>query len=97
MLDSDFIDSPYPKRKLPESNTIMWMGILSTIIIGSILGLFLAIATIFKANATIREYKKHPKIYFEKSYKKVKAGKICAITGLLIRLILIIILVSITN
>lgn len=82
------------RKKLKESNLILTLGILS-IVFFTIIGILAAVATLIKASTQIREYNSAPHRYTLKSYKRVKAGKILAITGLLIKVVLIFVIATI--
>lgn len=86
----DVLDNT-PKRKLKEENTLLAMGILSIIFV-SIIGLLIAVGTLIKVNTTLQEYHAHPNIYREKSYKKVKAARILALSSFEIKIILLILI-----
>lgn len=81
-------------RKLSGSGSVLATGIISIIFV-SIIGVLLAISTIIKANPQISEYERHPSLYDEKYYKRLKAGKYCAIAGLLLKLLALVILMAI--
>lgn len=69
------------KQKLPNSGGILTMGILSIVFAG-LIGMILGIISLNLSGKAIAEYKRNPDMYEESSYKNVKAGKVCAIIGL---------------
>lgn len=75
---------------LPDATAILVLGILS--ILGAfcygVVGLILGIIGIALAGKPERLYKEHPKKYTLTSYNNMKAGKICAIIGLCISVIM---------
>jgi len=89
MQESDNLDeqlavsSDQPKKKLPNTAGILVCGILSIPFAG-LLGLILGIISLSMANSALRDYKIKPEQYTESSYKNVNAGKICAIIGLIL-------------
>ncbi len=78
--------SPIP---LPNANTILMLGIFS-IVIGfccgfiAIVGLVLGIVALALAPKAIEMYQANPGKYTESSFKNISAGKICAIIGVVI-------------
>ena len=86
------------KEKLPNSGGILTMGILSIVFAG-LIGMILGIIALSLSGKAIEEYKLNPDMYEESSYKNVKAGKICAIIGLsllgLVILILFIVMLAV--
>jgi hypothetical protein len=68
------------------------MGILSIIFAG-LIGLILAIIALSQSGRAISEYKMNPAAYTASSYSKVKAGRTCAIIGLCLLGLVILILV----
>lgn len=70
-----------PPRDLEGADGILAMGIISIVLLGGI-GMILAIITLVKSGKALSLYKDFQFQYTEKSYKRVKAGKICAIVSL---------------
>ncbi len=58
------------------------MGIISIPFFGGIIGIILAILTLVKSKQAINLYNEYPQDYTEKSLKRVKAGRTCAIVSL---------------
>lgn len=81
-------------KKLMDANYVLIMGILSVIFVG-ILGVILAIANIMKSNEVLRLYDNNPNLYAERYFKRAKAGKIISITGLIVRVVALVILVNV--
>jgi uncharacterized Tic20 family protein len=81
---------------LPNSNTILMLGIFS-IVIGfccgfiAIVGLVLGIVALSLAPKAIAMYQQNPSLYTENSFKNINAGKICAIIGIVISGMLILV------
>ena len=67
---------------LPGAGGILTMGILSIIFCLGLLGIILGIIALSKAGRAISEYNMHPGRYTESSFSRVKSGKVCAIIGL---------------
>ena len=82
------------QQDLPGAGGILTMGILSIIFAG-LIGLILAIIALSQSSRAIAEYRSNPTGYTASSYSKVKAGRICAIVGLcLLGLVLLILIVA---
>lgn len=78
---------------LPNSTAILVLGILSIIFAG-LIGIILAIVALSMSRNARHAYEDYPGDYTQASYSRVNAGRICAIIGLsLVALLLIIILV----
>lgn len=71
-------------EKLPESESIMLMGILS--IVTGCVGIVLAFIALQKVPAAKAMYNREPERYSLESYKKVKTGETCAWVGLVMQL-----------
>lgn len=74
---------------LPNSNTILMLGIFSIVIgfccgLFAIVGLTLGIVALSLAPKAIEMYQANPSMYTESSLKNINAGKICAIIGIVI-------------
>lgn len=82
-------------KNLPNAGGILAMGIISIVFAG-LVGLILSIISLSLSGKAIRTYEANSSAYTESSYKNVKAGKVCAIIGLSISgLALLIILVAV--
>jgi hypothetical protein len=81
--------------KLPNSGGILTLGILSIVLAGGI-GIILAIIALAMSGGAMNTYRANPQMYTESSMKKVKAGRTCAIIGLCL-VGLVIILVAAAN
>jgi hypothetical protein len=83
------------QQDLKGAGGILAMGILSIIFAG-LIGLILAIITLSQSGRAISEYKMNPAAYTASSYSKVKAGRTCAIIGLcLLGLVILILLFAV--
>ena len=74
-----------PRIKLPNSTTVLTLGILSIPLcccLGGIVGVALGIVALILAKKDEALYQVNPSNYDEKSYSNLKAGRICAIIGL---------------
>ena len=81
---------------LPNASTILMLGIFSIVIafccgIFAIAALVLGIVALALAPKTIEMYNANPGKYTESSFKNVSAGKICAIIGVVISGLLLLI------
>lgn len=71
-----------PVKDLEGAGGILTMGIISLPFCFGFIGLILAIITLTKAGKQLSLYKDYPDQYTQASYKKVKAGRTCAIISL---------------
>lgn len=71
-----------PVKDLEGAGGILTMGIISIPFCMGIIGLILSIVTLTKSGKALSLYRDYPHQYTESSYKKVKAGRICAIVSL---------------
>jgi len=85
-----------PAEPLDGAGRILTMGIISIVLFSGIIGIILAVITLNRAKMARELYREYPYSYTESSYKKVNAGRICAIVSLslLVGLILILMVVS---
>jgi len=70
------------QQDLQGAGGILAMGIISIPFFGGFIGLILAIITLTRSGAELKKVKAQPGKYTEKSIKKVRAGRICAIISL---------------
>ncbi|HOW24912.1 MAG TPA: CCC motif membrane protein [Bacteroidales bacterium] len=75
-----------PKEILPNSTAVLILGILS-IIVCCFFGLIMAIIALVMAGKGKALYEANPGKFTESSYNNMKAGKICAIVGLILSLL----------
>lgn len=80
-------------KTLPSSGGILAMGIISIVLAG-LIGVILAIIALSLSGKAEREYQANPGEYREGSYKNMKAGKVCAIIGISISALAIIIIIG---
>lgn len=79
-----------PKKiDLPESTTILILGIFSIVLCG-LIGLGLAITALILGNKKIKLYEENPDKYTESSFSNVKAGRTCAIIGLVLQSLILV-------
>ena len=71
-----------PVKDLEGAGGILTMGIISLPFCFGLVGLILAIITLTKSGKALSLYKDYPHQYTQASYKKVKAGRTCAIISL---------------
>jgi len=90
----DYLSVP---QNLPNSTIILIMGILSIVFCWwhflSIVGIVLGIATLILAHREMLVYRAHPGLYTLSSLNNVKTGRICAIIGLTISLLIFILVI----
>ena len=86
----DFYHSPH-QMNLPNSNTILVLGILSLVFcwwhIFSIAGIVLSIVTLSLARKELSLFYAQPNNFTLSSLNNVKAGRVCAIIGLIISIL----------
>lgn len=72
------------QRPLPNATAVLVLGIISIVMCCcyGVVGLICGIIAIVLANRDEKLYRDNPLGYSEKSYKNLRAGKICAIIGL---------------
>lgn len=81
------------RQDLPNSTAILVLGILSIIFAG-LIGIILAIVALSMSKNARHAYEDYPGDYTEASYSRVNAGRICAIIGLsLVAVLILIVLV----
>lgn len=96
-METNDIQKNVPVRiPVPNSNTILILGIFSIVIafccgFFAIAGLVLGIVALALAPKAIEMYNANPSMYTESSLKNINAGKICAIIGIVISGILMLI------
>ena len=86
---------PQPQQQVPNSTAVLVLGIIS--IIGcfcyGVIGVICAIIAIVLAGNGKKLYDENKALYTEGSYNNLKAGKICAIIGLVLSIIYILIII----
>ena len=88
METNDLKNEPVP-IPLPNASTILMLGIFSIVIafccgLFAMVGLILGIVALALAPKVIEMYNANPCKYTESSFKNVSAGKICAIIGVVV-------------
>jgi len=76
------------QQTLPNATAALVLGILSIVICFA--GVVLAIIALVLANKDLRMYNASPEVYSPASYNNLKAGRICAIIGLILQGLIII-------
>lgn len=91
---SNFYHAPL-QMNLPNSNTILVLGILSLVFcwwhILSIVGIVLSIVTLSMTNKELSLFYTRPNDFTLSSLNNVKAGRICAIIGLIISILVFVV------
>ncbi len=86
------VNDPLYQQNLPNSNTILVMGILSIVFcwwkLVSFVGIVLGIITIVLAKREIAVFNSAPQNYTISSLNNVKTGRTCAIIGLIISVVI---------
>ena len=86
------------QQNLPNSTTVLVLGILSIIFscwYFSVIGIILGIVTLVLARKDLILYYTNRSLYTLSSYNNLKAGRVCAIIGLVVAVIFFIILILI--
>ena len=83
------------QKQLPNSTGVLVLGILSIVFCFcyGVLGIAFGIIALVLANEDTKLYKASASSYTESSYKNMKAGKVCAIVGLSLSSLYIIIVI----
>ena len=76
------------QQPLVNATAILVLGILSIVI--CFVGLILSIIALILANKDLKLYNENPELYTQASYNNLKAGKICAIIGLILNGLIVI-------
>lgn len=93
IIDTESKSAPAVKQKLPNSGGILTMGILSIVFAGGI-GIILGIIALSLSGGAIGKYNANPELYTESSFKNAKAGKVCAIIGVSLAALVILIVIA---
>ena len=92
MEDNSIFDQPQRnynmQQPLQNATAVLVLGILSLVICG--IGVVLGIIALVLANKDIKLYNASPELYTPGSYNNTKAGRICAIIGLILQSLIII-------
>jgi M penetrans paralogue family 26 len=81
-----------PQRTLPNSTVVLILGIASIpfcCCYFGLIGLALGIVAIFLYGKANTLYQQDPGAFTEKSYKNLKAGRICAIIGVILSCLMV--------
>jgi hypothetical protein len=94
--DKDSIYNDVPKQDLPNATAVLVLGIVS--ILGcfcwGVVGIISAIVALVLAKKDTVRYMAMPQLFTPSSYSNVKAGKVCAIIGLIFSLLYITIIIA---
>jgi hypothetical protein len=78
----------YPGNEtLPNASAVLMLGILSLVLFcccGGFIGLVLSIIALVLGNKSMRQFESNTHNYSSASYNNVKAGRTCAIIGLIL-------------
>ncbi|MEI6883415.1 MAG: CCC motif membrane protein [Bacteroidota bacterium] len=89
--------NPFFQQNLPNSNTILVLGILSIVFcwwhIVSVVGIIMGILTLVLANKEKALYNSSPQAYTISSLNNVKTGRTCAIIGLIISVVVFVLVI----
>ena len=87
--------NPFGQQQLPNATAILVLGIIS--IVGcfcyGLPGLVCGIIALVLSGKATTLYKENPSLYTEASFKNMKAGKVCAIIGLSLSALTVIIVI----
>lgn len=84
-LSSDIVSA----QQLPNATATLVLGILS-IVICFICGIIALVIS----NKDVRVYKANPELYDAASFNNIKAGRICAIIGIILQVIFLLIYIA---
>jgi hypothetical protein len=97
MQEETSIFAPQSQRPLPNASAVLALGIIS--IVGcccyGLPGLICAIVALILYGQDARLYTANPELYTPSSYSNLKAGRICAIIGLIPSILLVLLLIFI--
>ncbi len=95
--EGNFSNKQLFQQNLPNSNTILVLGILSIVFcwwkLVSIAGIVMGIVTLVMAKREIAVYNAAPQQYTISSLKNVQTGRTCAIIGLIISVVIFVLAV----
>ncbi|MEI6887882.1 MAG: CCC motif membrane protein [Bacteroidales bacterium] len=87
----DSLNNPFLQQNLPNSTTILVLGILSIVFcwwhLVSFIGIVLGISTLVLSKKEIAVYQAAPQKFTISSLNNVKTGRTCAIIGLIISVV----------
>ncbi|MDE3247959.1 MAG: DUF4190 domain-containing protein [Bacteroidota bacterium] len=89
--ETSIFDQPrqYPAQQvLPNATAVLVLGILSLVL--CFIGVVLGIIGLVLANKDLRLYRMSPELYTAGSYNNLKAGRTCAIIGLVLQSLFVI-------
>lgn len=89
-LDKQFAQQFGTQAALPNASAVLVLGILSIVfsilffcyLVPAVIGLILAIIALSLSGSGTRTFNSAPHLYTAASYNNLKAGKVCAIIGL---------------
>ena len=88
MENQEPIDNLEIKKDLPNSTAVLVLGILSIFfclccfLFGNLFAIIFGVISLVLANQDNKLYEVSPNTYKVSSYKNMKAGRVCAIVGL---------------
>lgn len=95
--EGDKGNNPLFQQNLPNSNTILVLGILSIVFcwwkLVSIAGIIMGVITLVLAKRETSAYNSAPQKYTISSLNNVKTGRTCAIIGLIISVVIFVLAV----
>lgn len=92
MVENEQIDAMMqPRQSLPNATTVMVLGIISLIAccFYGVPGLVCGIIALVLAKKDMASYRMNPGFYSLSSYNNLKAGRICAIIGIVLSAIMV--------
>jgi uncharacterized membrane protein (DUF441 family) len=80
------VDEKINKKELPNSTGVLVLGILSIVFCCcyGIIGLTFGIIALYLSKQGIELYEVNPSLYTSVSYNNLKAGRVCAIIGIVL-------------
>lgn len=87
---------PYrQKRDIPNATAVLVLGILSipTCICYGIVGIILSIVALVLSSSASRAYNTSPELYTTTSKNNLNAGRVCAIIGLILSILFLVMVV----
>jgi hypothetical protein len=90
-----FNQIPPQRQPLPNATAVLVLGILSIVLCFcyGIVGLILGIIALYMGNKSISMYNEQPELFDQSSYNNTKAGRVCAIIGVSLSALYLVILI----
>ncbi len=95
ILDAGASTGRTGNEKLPGSSAVLVLGIIGLVLFFNLIGLICSIVSVSMASGALKAYNADPDRYDEASFKQVKSGRTCAIIGMSLFGLVVVIVVSV--